>query len=325
MIGATNLHKSFGDFHAVQGISFNVPPGEVLALLGPSGAGKSTTIRMLTAMLRPTSGTATVAGYDVIREPAQVRAHVGLLTEYPGLYGRMNALDYLIFFGQMQGIARTDVAVRAEALLRRFGLWEAHRRKIGSYSKGMQQKVALIRAMLHNPQVLFLDEPTSGMDPQSAQVVREAIEDLRDEQRVIVLCTHDLNEAEALADRIAVISGGKLAALGTAAELTRRLLGEPLWEIEVAEPLPGLAECVSACVTVEQAVGNRIRYRTAEPQHLNPVLLDRLHTAGVSVVALREVPRSLQDVYMQILGTPAAAVRPTFRSRPARLAMEHAQ
>ncbi len=302
MINATALHKFFGDFHAVRGISLEVPPGEVLAFLGPNGAGKSTTVRMLTAMLRPTSGRAIVAGYDVALEPQYVRAQVGLLTEYPGLYGRMNAVDYLLFFARLQGLARAEAIVRAETLLRRFGLWDARTRRVGGYSKGMQQKVALIRAMLHDPRVLFLDEPTTAMDPHSAQVVREAIAELRDERRVIVLCTHDLNEAEMLADRIAVMRHGQIVALGTPAQLTRQHLGRPLWEIESAGPIDGAAERLRGLVDLEQTSGNRIRYRTDDPHHLNPALLDRLHDAGVGVVAMRELPRSLTAVYLQLVG-----------------------
>lgn len=309
MIYAAELHKFFGTFHAVRGISLEVPAGEVIALLGPNGAGKSTTVRMLTAMLRPTSGSATVAGYDVAREAQHVRAEVGLLTEYPGLYGRMNALDYLLFFARLQGIERTEAAARARTLLERFGLWEARERKLQGYSKGMQQKVALIRSMLHNPQVLFLDEPTTAMDPQSARAVRDAIADLRDERRVIVLCTHNLSEAEALADRIAVVRGGRIMALGTPAQLTRELLGEPVWEVQATTPLGAAAEHVRDLIPIEQMAGNRFRYRTSDPHHLNPQVLERLRAAGVDVVALSELPRSLEDVYLRIVDETTAAQR----------------
>ena len=314
MISATNLHKSFGDFHAVRGISLDVAPGEVLALLGPNGAGKSTTVRMLTAMLRPTQGSATVAGCDVVRAPKDVRARIGLLTEHPGLYTRMNALDYLLFFARLQGLDRIHAARRAEELLRRFGLWEARERKLGGYSKGMQQKVALIRSMLHDPQVLFLDEPTTAMDPYSAEVVRDAIADLCDERRVVVLCTHNLSEAEALASRIAVMCDGQVVAEGTTEQLTRKLLGEPVWELEAAEPFNGALERIRPLVSVEQPAANRIHYRTADAGNLNPVILDRLYEAGVAVVALREVPRSLMSVYLRIVGETGNAsglVRPS--------------
>ena len=304
MISANNLHKVFGEYHAVRGISLEIPPGTVLALLGPNGAGKSTTVRMLTAMIRPTRGSATVAGYDVVAQPQHVRAQVGLLTEYPGLYARMKPLDYLLFFGRLQGLARHEAAERAERLLRRFDLWDARNRKLGSFSKGMQQKVALIRAMLHDPQVLFLDEPTTAMDPQSAQVVREAIMELRDERRVIVLCTHELHEAEMMADRIAVMRRGQIVVEGTVRQLTNDLLGDPTWEIETARPLDGALAQVQALVDVEHIAINRLRYRTRDARQLNPALIHRLQDAGVGVVSIRELPRSLQEVYLRIVGTP---------------------
>ena len=263
---------------------------------------------MLTAMMRPTSGRATVAGYDVVTEAQYVRAQVGLLTEYPGLYGRMTALDYLLFFARLQGLARAEASKLAQSLLRRFDLWDARERKLDSYSKGMQQKVALIRSMLHNPQVLFLDEPTTAMDPHSARVVRDAIADLRDERRVIVLCTHNLTEAEVLADRIAVVQSGRVLAEGTAAQLTRKLLGEPIWELQLTAPLNGEIEHIRDLVPVEQLTSDRVRYRTSDAQHLNPVLLDRLHSAGVGVIALSEVPRSLETVYLHIVGEIEAEV-----------------
>lgn len=310
MIYAANLHKFFGDYHAVRGISLDVRPGEVLALLGPNGAGKSTTVRMLAALLRPTEGSAIVAGYDAVRAPQDVRARIGLLTENPGLYSRMNALDYLLFFGRLQGLDRVHAARRAEELLRRFGLWEARGRRLGGYSKGMQQKVALIRSMLHDPQVLFLDEPTTAMDPYSAEVVRDAIASLCDERRVIVLCTHNLSEAEALASHIAVVRDGKVVAEGTSEQLTRTLLGEPEWEIEAAGPVDGAIDRIRPLVGVDQPASNRIRYRTADPRSLNPVILERLHDAGVAVVALRELPRSLTSVYLRIVARQPMARPP---------------
>ena len=161
--------------------------------------------------------------------------------------------------------------------------------------------------MLHNPQVLFLDEPTTAMDPQSARVVRDAIADLRDERRVIVLCTHNLSEAEALADRIAVVRGGQIVALGTPAQLTHELLGEPVWELQTSTPIGLAVEHVRGLIPVEQVAGNRIRYRTSNPHHLNPQVLERLREAGVGVVALSEMPRSLEDVYLRIVGEPVAA------------------
>jgi ABC-2 type transport system ATP-binding protein len=273
----------------------------VLALLGPNGAGKTTTVRMLAAILKPTAGWARVAGYDTVRDARRVRQTIGLLTEFPGLYLRMRGLEYLDFFGQLQGLAPAQRAERSEHLLKRFELWEAGSQRTGEYSKGMRQKLALVRAMLHDPQVLFLDEPTSAMDPHSARLVRDAIVELRRDRRTIVLCTHNLNEAEQLADRIAIIRRGRIVALGTPAELKNRLLGEPVLELRLAESLNGLLPELADLVTVETHGDTWLRYRTATPEAVNPRLLQRLAERGTPVITLSEVPRSLEDVYLRIV------------------------
>lgn len=302
MIEANDLHKYFGTFHAVRGISLHVPAGQVLALLGPNGAGKTTTIRMLSAILKPNRGAARIVGHDVVTEPQIVRHKVGLLTEYPGLYARMTALDYLLFFGQLQGMNRHDCTVRSTRLLQQFGLWEARHRKLDGYSKGMKQKVALIRAMLHDPDVLFLDEPTTAMDPQSARTVRDAIAELRNSRRAIVLCTHNLTEAEALADYIAVVRGGQIVAEGTEAQLTQQLLGDPLWELRTARQLNGEVGDIGKMVQVEEYGDTWLLFRSRRPAETNPALLRLLHGAGTPVVSLSEVPRSLESVYLRIVG-----------------------
>jgi len=172
MIEARNLTKHFDDFVAVNAVDLDVKAGEVLALLGPNGAGKTTTIRMLTSVLPPTRGYARVAGFDVVTDAALVRGSVGVLTEHHGLYGRMQAEEYLDFFGQLYGLTKNERYQRSETLLNEFNLWQVRHRRIGEFSKGMRQKLALTRAMLHNPPVLLLDEPTSAMDPDSARLVR---------------------------------------------------------------------------------------------------------------------------------------------------------
>jgi ABC-2 type transport system ATP-binding protein len=301
MIETAGLTKQFDDFVAVNSVDLSVREGEVLALLGPNGAGKTTTVRMLAAILKPTAGWARVAGYDTVRDARLVRQTIGLLTEFPGLYLRMRGLEYLDFFGQLQGLAPAQRMERSEQLLKRFELWEACNQRTGEYSKGMRQKLALVRAMLHNPQVLFLDEPTSAMDPHSARLVRDAIVELRRDRRTIVLCTHNLNEAEQLADRIAIIRRGRIVALGTPAELKNRLLGEPVLELRLAQSLNGLLPDLADLVTVETHGENWLRYRTATPEEVNPRLLRRLAERGTPVVTLSEVPRSLEDVYLRIV------------------------
>jgi ABC-2 type transport system ATP-binding protein len=308
MIETSNLTKHFDDFVAVQDITLAVKPGEVLALLGPNGAGKTTTVRMLTSIFTPTSGTAHVAGFDVVTQPEDVRARVGVLTEGHGLYTRMRGRDYLDFFGRLYEIPREVRQPRAEHLAERFGLADALNRRMGEYSKGMRQKLALVRSMLHNPPVLMLDEPTSAMDPLSSRQVRNAIRDLRGDGRTVLLCTHNLPEAEELADRIAIIRRGSIIAEGTPIELKARLLGPPLLEIRVAEPLNGLAKDLAELVEVDSTGHNWLRYRTSEPMAINPQVVRRLAGLGIELVTLSEVPQSLEEVYLRVVGEGERAV-----------------
>ena len=301
MLKAVELVKQFGEFTAVKNVSLEVAEGEVLALLGPNGAGKTTTVRMLGSILKPTSGYATVAGYDTVKDAKAVRRIIGILTEFPGLYQRMTGQDYLDFFGDLQGIPLEITRDRGEQLLRRFQLWDASDKQVGTYSKGMKQKLTLVRAMLHDPQVLFLDEPTSAMDPHSAKLVRDALIDLRKEQRTIVICTHNLAEAEQLADRIAIVRRGQIIAQGTPNELKQRLLGDPLLELRLACPPNGLAEDLSDRVTVVEQGENWIRYTVPNPTEFNPILLNLLSQQNIPVVTLSEIQRSLEEIYLRIV------------------------
>jgi ABC-2 type transport system ATP-binding protein len=301
MIEAVNLSKSFNEFIAVQNVTVSVAQGEVLAFLGPNGAGKTTTVRMLGSILKPTSGSATIAGYDTVKQAREVRQVIGLLTEFPGLYSRMTGIDYLTFFGELQGMPAEGIRHRSQELLQRFELWDARDQQVGTYSKGMKQKLTLVRAMLHDPLVLFLDEPTSAMDPHSAKLVRDAISNLRYGRRTIVLCTHNLAEAEQLADRIAIISQGRIIAQGTPVELKKRLLGDPVMEIRLAGPMNGLVKFLDEKVKVLTHGTDWVRYKVPNPAEFNPYLLNELAQRNTQVVTLSEVPRSLEEVYLRIV------------------------
>ncbi|HKY84204.1 MAG TPA: ABC transporter ATP-binding protein [Anaerolineales bacterium] len=304
LIEADELTKDFDGFRAVHRVSLRVAAGEIVALLGPNGAGKTTTIRMLASLLAPTQGSARVAGFDVALQPAQVRARVGLLTEHHGLYTRMRAGEYLEFFGGTYGIPRDVIRERAGRLLAQFGLGEDRDRRLGEYSKGMRQKLALVRALLHDPPVLLLDEPTSAMDPSSAYLVRQSIAELRRASRGIIVCTHNLKEAEVLADRIAIIQAGKIAASGTVESLKSEFLGGRQMEVRLKGPLDGAARLLpDEAVLVDSGEG-WLRYRTDNPQETNPQVLQVLGAAGLQVVTLAEVERSLEDVYLQVVGKP---------------------
>ena len=210
MLQATGLGRRFGDLWAVRGMDLSVARGEVLGLLGPNGAGKTTTVRMLTALIAPSEGTATVEGFDVREQPDAVRARIGILTETPGLYDKLSARDNLEFFARLYDLDAATRAERIERYLRLFSLWDRRDDIAGAFSKGMKQKLAIARALLHDPAVVFLDEPTAALDPEAAFVVREAIEDLRRAGRTIVLATHNLDEADRLCDRVAFVRGGLL-------------------------------------------------------------------------------------------------------------------
>jgi ABC-2 type transport system ATP-binding protein len=301
MIETHELTKRFDTFLAVNRVSLTVPEGEVLALLGPNGAGKTTTVRMLTSILRPTSGWARVAGHDVVGEPAAVRRSVGVLTEHHGLYMRMRAEEYLRFFGQLYGLPAAVSQQRAARLLEQFGMGDALQKRLGEYSKGMRQKLALIRAMLHDPPVLLLDEPTSAMDPESARLVRDAIAGLRSEKRTVVLCTHNLTEAEQLADHIAVVRRGSLIAQGSPRQLKRQWLGQALLELRTAGPLNGALADIASLAPVVEHGPDWVRYLAEAPEAINPRILQRLAENQVGVVTLAEIPRSLEDVYLQVV------------------------
>lgn len=298
LIETQDLSKSFDDFQAVDGVTISIQAGEVLALLGPNGAGKTTTIRMLASILKPTRGWARIAGYDVVRNPHEVRNSIGMLTEHHGLYTRMHADEYLAFFGRTYGLTSNQIRKRIDLLLDQLELQEDRNRRLGEFSKGMRQKLALARTLLHDPPILLLDEPTSAMDPASARLVRESILGLRTSNRAIIVCSHNLNEADTLADRIAIIRKGKIVAMGSSEDLKMRFLGNPVMRIVLAEPLNGLKPALPEGVSSIKYGTNWIQYAVAKPKEVNPHVLHSLTTAGYQVVTLSEVGRSLEDVYL---------------------------
>ncbi len=303
MIVAEELTKWFDDFLAVDRVSLNVQPGQVLVLLGQNGAGKTTTVRMLTSILQPSSGKAWVAGYDVTRQADKVRASVGVLTENHGLYGRMSAEEYLEFFGSLYGMPHSSLRPRIRALLERFGLDEVGKKRLGEFSKGMRQKLALVRAILHDPPVLLLDEPTSAMDPQSARLVRDSIQSLRTTGRTFLLCTHNLAEAEELADKVAIIRLGRIIMNDTLENVKRQLLGPVEYEARLGGDLNGWIPTLPPGVELRAQGENWLRFRVDEPETMNPLLLRRLLDDRLPVISFQEVPRSLERAFLNAVGS----------------------
>lgn len=301
MIETHDLSKKFHDFTAVDGVNLSVQGGEILALLGQNGAGKTTTVRMLTALLQPTRGSARVAGYDVARNGYDVRASVGVLTEHHGLYMRMTAAEYMDFFGQVYNLPPSMRKSRTENLLEYFGLAEAAKRRIGEYSKGMRQKLALARAMMHEPSVLLLDEPTSAMDPESARLVRDEIARLKSTQRTIMLCSHNLTEVELLADKIAIIYRGRILIQGSLDELKRDVLGAPEYVVKFAEAWDASGLGLPNGMTLLEKTPTSLKVRTEAPGETNPQLVQRLTSLSAPVVAFQEELRTLEQVYLKVM------------------------
>ncbi len=299
MIEAYGLTKRYERVTAVDRLTLRVGRGEILALLGPNGAGKTTTTRMLAGILRPDAGGAKVAGFDILTQTEYVRSVVGVLTEQHGLYNRMRCGEYLDFYGALYGLSAAERKQRADQLLRDLDLDVDLDAWLAEFSKGMRQRLALVRALMHSPSVLLLDEPTSALDPESARTVRNLLRTLRDQGATILVCTHNLSEAEELADRIAIIRHGRLIAEGTAAELRARMLGPAVFELKLAEPSDDLEGAMGEGVEVIDRRANGIRFRAADPQSANPEILRRAIRRGMKVVELREVTPSLETIYLQ--------------------------
>jgi ABC-2 type transport system ATP-binding protein len=301
MIKTCGLTKQFDHFTAVEDVNIDVSAGKVMVLLGPNGAGKTTTVRMLTSILEPTRGDAWVAGYHVVRQARHVRTVVGVLTEHHGLYSRMTAVEYLEFFGSLYGLEKEGNRRRISQLLDEFGLAEFRRQRLGEYSKGMRQKLALVRAMLHDPPVLLLDEPTSAMDPESARTVRNAILSLRSSDRTVILCTHNLAEAEELADLVAIIRRGKIIFNDTLAKLTHRLIGSPEYTARLAVPAGGSTLALPAGAVLTGMSDKWLRFQVTSPEVTNPVLLTRLVEQGIQIISFQAETLSLEQAYLNTI------------------------
>ena len=315
MIEASNLTRRFGTFTAVADLSLQVPNGSILALLGPNGAGKTTTVRMLSGLLAPSEGEARVAGYDIRRNPDAVRARVGLVTDAPGLFEQMKVPAYLDFFASIYGIPSDERKKRVQELLSFFELTDHSNEKMIGFSKGMKQKVALARALIHQPAVLFLDEPTSGLDPLIARNVRELIVNLKHSSRSIILCTHDLDEAERLADEVAILRQGHLVASDAPARLRERSAGGITVRIEFAQPCPVPLATLQAVPgitaahfvdkhsmqTNAQAELQVLEYTALRPDIVNPQVLSQLIQAGAQIVAVRNEHSTLEDIYTNLM------------------------
>jgi ABC-2 type transport system ATP-binding protein len=307
VISVAGLGRSFNGRPAVEDVSFELPSGSLLALLGPNGAGKTTTVRLLLGLIRPTSGTATVGGLPLSGDEQArqaLRKSCGFLTEAPGFYDRRTALDNLNFFARLYDLRNPGRAI--EHHLREFGLWEHRDKPVGSFSKGMKQRLAIIRALFHEPRVLFLDEPTAGLDPESALEVRELIARLKTEGRTIVVCTHNLDEAERLADWVGILRQ-RLLAFDTLDGFQRGARASRAVRFGLGEDSRRWHALVAGMSGVEsvEPEGSGLRVSVREPLTAVPAIVAALVAAGAAVQEVTPERSTLEAAYLACIREPA--------------------
>ncbi|MEN6340950.1 MAG: ABC transporter ATP-binding protein [Methanospirillum sp.] len=306
-IGSNGLARFFGTVRAVDGVSFEVGEGEVFGLLGPNGAGKTTLIRLLAGVLTPDAGSARVLGLDPTTDGSAVRSRCGVLTETPAVYERLTARQNLAFAADVFGVPVSEVDRRVGDLLARFSLQDRADEPVGGFSKGMKQRLALARALIHDPELLFLDEPTAGLDPVASRQVHELVGALRDEGRTVVLCTHHLVEAEALCDRVGVLSKGRLIALGTVRELSDRLLAASPIALAFLDPVTdAVAAAVETVPGVTVIERHEQRLLLAAPDDVAAAdAIGAAVGAGGRVVSAGRREHTLEEVYFALQEVPA--------------------
>lgn len=307
IVSVQNLTKAFGDFVAVDNITFEIKKGEIFGLLGPNGAGKSTTIRMLSTLTRPTSGTATIGGFDVLKQDNEVRKLIGIVSEKMIMYNRLTARENLWFFGNLFGMPKEELNSRINELLELVKLTKWANAQVGTFSTGMKQKMNIIRALLNMPKVLFLDEPTLGLDPQSTVEIREFIRKLnREHNTTILITTHMMGEADLLCDRIGIIDHGKIVALDTSTNLKNTIAGEntTILTLEIANLTPDLLETVRTlkCVeTVSQENSSHLKIH-AHGDGAFDSIIDAIRAKKANVVSIQNIQPTLEDVFLHITG-----------------------
>ncbi len=299
MIHTENLSKQFGHVLAVDNLNLDVREGEVFGFLGPNGAGKTTTVRLLTSLIAPTRGTARVAGFMVGQRDTDIRRNAGVLTETPGMYDNLSAEYNLRLFAELYEVK--DVRGQVEKYLRMLGLWDRRHDMAGTFSKGMKQKLAIARALLHEPRLVFLDEPTAGLDPEASHLVREFIAELKKEGRTIFLCTHNLDEADRLCDHVGVFKT-RLLVVDTPANLRASVFGR-----KVVFHLRAADEALTAVlrrlpfVREVNVIENKLVASIDQPEVHNPEAVRALVQAGADVQFVGELRHSLEDVYLQLV------------------------
>lgn len=304
MIEAHRLSRIFNDFTAVDSIDLTVGEGEVFGLLGPNGAGKTTTVRMLACLIRPSSGAAFVCGHDVhdSEEAREIRGMVGILTETSGFYDELSVYKNLRFYADLYRMERQKAQRNIDHYLRLFDLWDVRNSPVAGFSKGMRQKLALTRCLVHEPKIIFMDEPTSGLDPESARIVRDYIRSLKGEGRTIFLCTHNLDEAERLCDRIAIINK-RILTVDTPQKLKYSAYGRKVI-VRLERMTDRIESIVHGMGSVKQleSMGNSLVLEVKDPETDNADIINTIVGAGGRIQYVSEQRHSLEDAYIKLVG-----------------------
>jgi drug efflux transport system ATP-binding protein len=305
-IEVQHLTRRFGDFVAVNDVSFNVRAGEIFGFLGSNGAGKSTTIRMLCGLLQPTSGTATVGGIDVVRDPEGVKRRIGYMSQRFSLYEALTVDQNIAFFGGVYGLTGERLAARRDFVLEMAGLRGRERELTSSLAGGWRQRLALGCAILHEPPIVFLDEPTGGVDPLSRRRFWRLIDELSKNRVTVLVTTHYLDEAEHC-HRVAIIHAGRLAALGTVGELKRVFADRPIVEVRAANPVLAMRALEAMPEVEKTSIFGAAVHAVLRPGAMGPAsIVDRLAAAGIAVADCVVVEPSLEDVFLDVAESSAA-------------------
>ncbi|MEL7667624.1 MAG: ABC transporter ATP-binding protein [Actinomycetota bacterium] len=318
-IEVRGLLKRFDDVQAVAGIDFDVIEGELFGFLGPNGAGKSTTINMLIGLARPDAGTIRIAGIDCSKDPKAAQHLIGVVPDESNLYPELTGFDNLSFCGALYGMTKRDREDRARGLLDRFGLTQAADRKFGGYSKGMKRKLTIAAGIIHSPAILFMDEPTSGIDVASARQIRQLVADLNAHGTTIFLTTHYIEEAQRLCGRIAFIVEGRIVRTDTVEELMRRTDGRYVVQFAISDGTTEACQAIAAewpDLRCQPVADGQFRVESPEPVRVGP-LVRLLEDRGLEVSEARKVQPSLEDVFVEITGIEAGAMRQE-KERPAK-------
>src|SRR3972149_3028557 len=303
IIKTQNLTKQYGDILAVSNLDLEVFEGEIFGLRGPNGAGKTTTIRMLTGQAKPTSGTITVDSYDIVHEPIKAKQQIGVVPDVSNIYDEMSAWDNLIFAAQLYGVSKVEREKRAKELLELFGLYERRKDRVAGFSRGMKRRLTIAAALIHKPKLLFLAEPTTGLDVQSLRMIRNLIKELNEDGVTVFLTTHYIEEADQLCQRIAIINKGKTVAVDSPEKLKASMEERQVIEVsftmshDLEDKLKGLS-----CVKDVAILGDKYRLHVEEASEAVPSLVDFARKNSLKIISINTLKPSLEDAFVKLTG-----------------------